>query len=254
MNVYKVSCGFVAADRFAGAAKKMYEEDILTIDAPHYFLYQHYPINKEENKKQLQDICNKYGIIWIDSGYDRGLHNGFNHLVSVIDPKDEDVLLGIDPDDIVLTRGWDKAIVDVVSSQNSVTMACLDNYFALNHSPGCVFEDAVIAGYRVKIPTNRPTMMNASGFTARWFKQMGGFNEPTTHYGHVESHIWQQLIKHFKRYAILLDYKLENRPGQLPEQNPLYTQYKQAQASFQSRESFEEWLIKKGLGHLIGGN
>lgn len=252
MAVYLITCGFVRAEIFAEKMVHLYEEDTMSIDMKHYFLYQHYPLKKEFEKAGLRKVCEKYNITWLDAGKDLGLHGGANYMMQQINPADSDVIIGHDPDDYADTKGWDKAIVDIVTQDPSIAIAYLNNGYNINHTPGCIFQDTVIAGHKVKIPTNRPTMMSISGYTAGWIRQIGGFSQPTTHYGHIESHFWRKAAQMHKKWAILEEYSVRYGVGSYSH-DQLYTEYKQAQANFTSRESFEEWLKKKGLGHLIDG-
>lgn len=261
MEYHLTTMGFVRADIFEVTARNLYEDSpTLTLPVRHYFAYQHYPIDKENNRAKLKNICDKYGIIWVDMDFDRGLHNGFNHLMSIIKPKPDDIVIGLDPDDRIETKGWDKAMVEATLDRpDRIPFITLNNHYGLNDSPGCIFRDELLGGHRAKVPTNRAICMNGLSFLVSWYNKIGGFNEPTTHYGHIESFLWGKLAQFNQELAVLVDYRYgphhweENasKLPSLPSHDPLYTQYKHAQASFQSRESFEEWLVKTGHGNLL---
>lgn len=231
-----LSLGFVRADIFAASMRHLYEDDMLSQHYDHYFLYQHYPIDKENNRSKLLATCQRYGIKWVDSGFDRGLHNGFNYLVSVIPhcPR----RIGFDPDDWPVEKGWDLALLSALDDP-LVELTCLNNYRNMD-TPGVEWDYRSINGINIAVPLNRPTMMAVGASKTDFFLRNGGMQEPTSHYGHVESWIWGRLQREGKQYAILTDY--HQIYDVVPDHDPLYTKYKAEQAAMTNRQSFEEWL------------
>lgn len=252
MAVKILTLGFVSAGTFESTMKHLYEGNFLEKPRDHYFLYQHYPLKKEETKQRQLRVCEKYNIHWYDAGYDRGLHKGMNYLFELVNPDDDDVIIGFDPDEWPISPGFDQAFEDALNDPvhpNFGFASMLNNYL---QATNCI----LIGGRRVEICPIGIIPMTISAFKAGWFRQIGGWQQPTNYYGHLEHHIVAKIRETGKLCGILGDFMGINKPNDLRLKTPLvdyvhedsiYRQYKDTQAKFIFTGSFEEFLRARGV-------
>lgn len=247
-----ITLGFVSAKTLESTMNHLYEANILLKPHKHYFLYQHYPLSKEKTKISQLATCEKYGMIWVDSGFDRGLHNGMNYLMGQLNLNDDDIVIGLDPDEWPITRGFDQALEDALTDPNYPDMVI--SYLRNSTFPPVNYSQ-LVGGHRAYVFTESIAATNVAAFKAGWFKQIGGWWEPTTHYGYLEVHINSKIQETKKTRCVLEDVRCVNVgpiEGYVP-QDELYRQYKGCQANWTSKESFEDWLKKNGRGEAIIG-
>jgi len=261
MNAIITTLGFVSAETFESCMIHLYEGKFLSLGCPHYFLYQHFPLKKERCKNKQKEICDRYGIIWVDSGYDRGLHEGMNYLVSVINPTDDTVIIGFDPYEWPTTPGFDVALTEVLSAEDNqdIVLAALKNNYNQNGFWISRYYPGKIGNHDIMITNAGVCPMSISAFKTSWFKQIGGWKQSSTHYGHLEEYIRDKLKETGKLSCVLHNYSCINVEG-APEyktplinfhpQDSLYKEYKQCQADYSSKEAFEVWLQKRGINYL----
>lgn len=232
--------GFVKSSIFEFSMKAIYENGLKRLDWDHYFLYQHYPIEHNRNAIRLLETCTKYGIKWVDAGEDLGLHKGWNYLCEAVTTVPGEVVISLDPDAWPITKGWDSNLANAVIEP--LAFVCLNNFHNLNtHFPLRVyFLPYNTPGGLTMSPANYPTMIGVTAWSMNWLKSIGGFHQASSHWGHLEQHLWDKLRLTQKCYGILLDSKEGEFPG--PEHDVLYRQYKDDQASFSSKTSMKEWL------------
>lgn len=250
MAVKILTLGFVSAGTFESTMKHLYEGNFLEKPRDHYFLYQHYPLKKEETKQRQLRVCEKYNIHWYDAGYDRGLHKGMNYLFELVNPDDDDVIIGFDPDEWPISPGFDQALEDALTDPKypDIVLAYLKN----STFPPMPYAD-VVGGRAAHIFSDSIAAVNVAAFKAGWFRAIGGWWQPTTHWGYLEVHVNSKIKETNKRRCILRDVRCLTRdlPPEFVPQSPIYGEYKGCQANWTSKESFEEWLNKRGLANLI---
>jgi hypothetical protein len=239
-----VTMGFVNADILAHSMEHVYKIKSDQLEYEHYFVDQHYPINRESNVLKLKKVCEKYGIKWIDALYDRGLHHGLNFWMDECKVNDE-LFIGLDPDSWPNERGCDEALVDCMEIKSSNLAFC-----TLNNSINIARQDLLLAPvvlgkHLCMLPTNRPTMFNIVCWRASWLRSIGGFHQPTSHWGHLETYLWKKLVDTKHCFAILVDHRETERPWHMPGHDALYVQYKAEQGAFKTRLGLNEWLKQR---------
>jgi hypothetical protein len=241
---------FCNADILQFSMKNLYEH--LELDLEHWILLKHYPINKKENERKILEYAKQYNCKVFDCGSDVGAHVGLNMFFDAHPEYIERRYIGFDPDTLVQTKGFDKALIEVANSDPSITLCGLNGLAIWTKKERLRQYEGIIAGYNV---INHPNidMCNVSLMDTRWVMKLPKrFWEPFNYYGMLESYLWENMQRDKKRLVYLLDYK-EQYDGMLEQhKDPEYQAWKHDHLSGFTG-SLEEWLRAKSKEHLIGG-
>lgn len=248
MKVYVISLGFVSASACKMCFESVYKTKNPDVAWEHYFLYQHYPLKKEKNKKALKEICDDYGIHWLDAGENLGLSKGFNLALEKCGATDEDLVIGLDPDNIILSPGWDMALVRAIMGGKSIGWASLWNTQSPIEFAQKPHTEEVVDGYLKLWITQHPIVNSICIWRVKDLRDMGGLREVTPLYGGLEA----EMFPHFKarglRWAVLRQYE-EGHPIKLKE-DEIYREWKWKYAhTGEVKVDLETW-IKNTSPHL----
>jgi len=238
-GVVAITLGFCPARVLEAGMGHFYTTATPGLIETHYFLDQHYPVDRKTNRNRLLDLCNRYGMKWVDSGRDRGMCAGANFLLSQL-PKDTRYILGYDPDAVATIPGWDAAMVAVLEADSelawvSLTPACIADNIESGRLQGAI---RARAHNRVFVP-ERVDMFSITGLRADFIRDIGGFSSPFGYYGQVEMPLWAGAKQRGMSYGYLLDYPEGAGPGNLHDLE--YVEWKHAHIAGDTR-SFGEWL------------
>lgn len=242
IDVFTITLGFVPARIWRQSAAAYAKTRNPDLRYRHYFVDQHYPLNKEKNRAELREICAEYGIEVLDPGRNLGLHEGFNWALRTINPPKHAVIIAYDPDVNPTTPGWDMALVRAIrgDSERKTVWSSLMHEMAekelaqRGHKP---YRKA--DGYLRLIPVRTSIMNSISAFSNEWLTRTGGLHEPTNYYGHLEAAMWARLEG--KDWVFLPDYT-ENEDFR-HQQDEEYKVYKWVHAHLDSwKGDFESWL------------
>lgn len=204
---------------------------------------QHWPIDREKNKKELERIAKNCKATLLDPGKNLGLHHGFNWAVNQLSIPDNALIIGFDPDSWPVDFGWDKAMCDVFVEDASVV------WFSLWHPHATrelLNEHKSQPGHQVPsqrtIQVTAPVMNSVCGFRSSWFKKVGGLTEPSKYYGGLECAMWDKVKAH-GRWIFLPDYKEELHFQDVV--NPLYRAWKWHHAHEGYPHDFVQYLKDK---------
>jgi len=221
----------------------------------HVIIDNHYPINKEKNRREIRQICESFGAIYVDSGRDLGLHEGLNHMTKKVGMGANDILIGCDPDD--------RPSPGSISAMDSGMRALKGNVavLALNFSvikdrvnQGVPFRKLTVDGKRVLLHPS-VEMWTVAAFDMGFIYGAGGFKQTYAYYGGLESALYGYMAAQGKALGYLQDFDADhlhldrNDPTLF---DPEYRMWKNAHLSGFSG-SFEEWLIHSGRESLIHG-
>lgn len=161
----------------------------------HYFVDQHYPINREENRLELQRICRDLGIGILDAGKNLGLHGGFNWALQQLGLHRDDIVIGYDPDSLPITHGFDMALVRAIQGdprQNTVWASLMNPRSELDlRARG--FNEGRADGYIETWATKTAVTNSVCAWHYGWLKDVGFLEEPRAFYGHLEAAMWNKL-------------------------------------------------------------
>lgn len=205
----------------------------------HFYVDQHYPLNKEENRVKCADVCKDHGIEIIDPGKNLGLHHGFNYALNVINPKSDDIVIAFDPDSFPMNIGWDTALIDVLSDPTicwSTLMA--PRCFGDIKKYAC--EEKIINGIKVMI-TPRAVVNTTCAWKISFLEKIGGVKENSEFYGHLEAPMFHEAQKLGLKWAFLPDFVESEELNQ--KHDPEFGQYKLVHAHLGTyKGDFGQWL------------
>lgn len=248
MRSFVVTPSFCKAAMLEDFLQYIYSEPKNMEGFEHVVIDNHYPVDKEENHDRLKKLCDKYEIVYVNSGKDLGLHEGVNNAIRMVGIKPEDIYIGCDPDDRP-THGSFQAMREVMLKDPSLPVLAL-NFWVLpwkQKEHGLVMEDETIAGHRV---WRHPgvEMWNVAAFNMRIIDDMGGFRQPNAYYGGIEIALYHHWVKLKMKMGYLRDFSAEAVP--VDRKNPDlydfdYGTWKIDHAQRGFKGSFEEWLKTK---------
>lgn len=214
------------------------------LPSPHYLVYQHYPVGGEQNKIDLHNIADKRGMQFFDSGYDRGLIDGFNNLMNTIGWDSSEYIVGVDPDSDPDTVGWDKAAVEVLHDDPQLGWVTLSSKpIKYNIDEGVLGgQFRIIGGHKVFVPY-RVDMINVTVWRSSFLKEVGGLKQSFKYYGQVEAPMWNDLLAKQMKYGYLYDYTELGSHGAMHDDS--YTKWKRDHIGGYSG-GFAQWLMNQG--------
>lgn len=164
----------------------------------------HYPLNYWETKRKLVNIAQVFGYNIISPIKNLGAHKGFSWALNQINLQPDDIILGIDPDCNIVTRGWAQAMVNVFNEAPYI--GSLSLYLdAITHNKDQWIKET-IAGTTVGF-LNKPEMFNVTGWRGDFLLKSGGLKALMGFYGHVEVAMRHEAQTHGFKQGYLLDYR-----------------------------------------------
>lgn len=223
----------------ADSIAQYYRTKSKEVETVHVLLDQHWPLEREKTREHLQAIAKQYGCLYIDSGRNRGLHEGFNYALSQLTIPDNAMVIGYDPDSYPVTIGWDMAMCEVFVADPRIQWLSLWHQHAtrqlLHEGAGMHLE--MIHGHRVR-QVSRAVMNSVCGFRMGWLRRIGGLYEVLPKYGGLEVHMWPKIDG---RWVFLEDF--QEQPALYDRMNPLYKEWKWRTAHLgEPQIDFGEWL------------
>jgi hypothetical protein len=201
--VFTITLGYSPASLFHESTKRYYETN--TIESKHFYIDQHYPLDREKNRERCLEICKTRGITVLDPGKNLGLHHGFNWALNEINPGKDDIVIAYDPDSYPMNVGWDRALVETIRSEPSIAWATLNGPRCQTDMSRFVCDDRVVAGRNVKIAP-RAFVNTTCAWSVSFLEKIGGLRENSEFYGHLEAPMFHELTKIGLKQAFLIDY------------------------------------------------
>lgn len=154
-------------------------------ETQHVFVDHHYPLNKDQNRKELREICAQYKINVLDPGRNLGGVAGFNWALKQLPLKAGDVVLGYDPDSRPISLGFDGALQDVILLDQKINWASLMS----DRSEPELNQRGYVKRMVNQIEvwrTVRPVVNSICAFRAEWLLNIGGLWQNSPLYGGLE--------------------------------------------------------------------
>lgn len=213
----------------------------------HVVIDNHYPVNKEKNREEIRSIAHQYGAIYVDSGFDRGLHDGINNAMKFVGVTPEDTFIGCDPDDRP-SPGWTEALLAVRKADPKIAVLALNFWVIDMRKKQHGLPVKSVAGHNV-IYHPSVECWNVAAFDLKLIFESGGFREPNKYYGGLElalQEAWRKkgqclaYLEHIRSDAAVVD---RNDPRVYDAD---YGTWKLDHATKGFTESFETWLKQRG--------
>jgi hypothetical protein len=86
----------------------------------HALVDNEYPLNKEEYKKTIKRLCDKYNCTLLEPKRNLGLKQGGVWVLDQIKFKEDDKIMFYDSNTYPLTKNFDKALFDIIDGKNII--------------------------------------------------------------------------------------------------------------------------------------
>lgn len=225
------------------------------IGAHHLLVDQHYPLDYPLVRSTIEALAaNLPRAHLLDPGRNLGLHEGLNWACRQVPLGDDDVIVGLDGDELLETPGWLDAMMAMFRADPRLGWVSLgspnvdDEAVARGPMRSPIVE---LAGYRA-YEFVEPMINHVCGFRWRAVRSAGGFWENRPYYGGLESDLMPRFKGAGYRVLHMLDHRVA-RVDALRLQDDAYQDYKRAHTSERDRfdGSFDEWLRARGAGPTL---
>ncbi len=172
---------------------------------------------------------------------ERGVGGSWNWFIEELDIPGGEILLGVDPDGRPVQKGWDRAIQDILTHDESCFTAQLN--VAGTYALQMAREEFKI-GDTWAIDYKDTTAWTMGAFDVKWLRGIGGFLQGHPQYGFCEIVMNNRIRPQGGRALIVRDFYDEH----LKAEDQLYTNWKLACAQQRTQKSFGDWLKEQGNG------
>ena len=230
------------------AVKLLYE---LNKDFEHYIIDLGFPLEKDEipidiqktqknNSRKLRELARKYGSKYLKLK-NIGVSQNWTAVYKYTKPGDNDILIGVDPDEHPLDIGWVDAMKSVFKADKTIGICSLmitDHATILNE-----YVKKKIGGINCYEPFGliNWALIGISGRFMNLIKEIP-YSDKAPKYGWIEHGLLELLKQHKFRWVILCDYRVEHT-----EYSTIYRQWKN-RVIFEldkGQIDFIDWLCDK---------
>lgn len=243
MKVHKTCLLFGNVEQLV-AGLELQEMTETLLPRPHkYILDDCYPLNRDQNIKLMLQVKKRWEnqITFLHNDKNLGIHKSFNLLFEFLAPAEEDIIITVAPDTVPIDRGWDEAMVEVLTGDSTVAYVGTSSY-ATKSTPGVIWHKKMVGKVSYSVGDG-PAMSHATAWRASFLRKVGGFHQPMNYYGHLEAEMWIRARSLGMTHAYLdhheEDFRLE------AYHDDVYRRYKLDHAHKQTFPgSFAEYLEK----------
>jgi hypothetical protein len=206
---------------------------------------------KKRNTESLKKLCDKYGSEYLKMD-NIGVSQNWDSVYKHLNMRDEDVLIGADPDEHPQNEGWVNAMGDILREGYGLASLMMTDHVPLMNGK----KVTNIAGYRCLV---NPGSINWAliGMSGKFLKGMGSVPYPKNaeRYGWIEDMIQPYFKKLGMNWVILPDFKVRHTDYELGDKgaSKLLREWKNL-IIFEIRKygqiSFEEFLTRKKNNEL----
>jgi hypothetical protein len=139
-----------------------------------------------------------YKLLQTPEGKNIGLHRGFNLCLGHVDTSH---VCGVDPDMFLCSRHFDAALLRHATDTRNVVVQAFMTY-PLTEMRNPRFERSDVGWL---IVPDHPVIMGMIMWQVDWLRAVGGLQEPTDFYGHLECAMWAHLNQKDKRWVMALN-------------------------------------------------
>jgi len=218
-SVSCVTLAFNTPDQVTGAVERLYAQN--KVDFTHYVFDLGFPLEegdvipediesaKKNNTEKLKKLCWLYGSHYLKID-NVGVQQNWSRAIDIIQPDDSDVIIGCDPDEVVLDNGWVNAMTRVCRNSNfalaSLAQVGVIETIKEDFYTKELFNDIVV--WRMKGVVNWAQIAFNGAFLNKINRELP-YPPTATIYGHIEMMI-QDFKDHGYDWAIIPDIKVEH--------------------------------------------
>jgi hypothetical protein len=200
-KIIQITPGYCSAEMFdASRSRVIWTPGVVD---EFWLLLNKYPLpSVVENEADLMAAAEKHGYRTFDSGGDLGLQGSLNHFLEMNPQPPGTITIGFDPDAATDDIGFDKAIAEVMCADPTLPLVALG--IPETSDPRC--HNSTIAGHRVYVHISM-MMFNICGIDLDFVASCGGFSQPVTYWGGLESGFYPTMQATGKHIGYLMDYR-----------------------------------------------
>lgn len=227
--------------------KNLYKVNLHEQGFTHVVIDGHYPIDKEENRVRIQELCRQYGCHYLDPGKDLGLHGNLNFAVHTLRIGADETLINVDPDDFPQPGSMEKLANAIEINPQYAVIAM--SFCLINQRVEEGKLQVVCANGRILYLHPTVEMFKVAAFNMRFIHSLPNkFHEPWAYYGGLESYLYGEWRKEGLKLGYIQDHcqevKLDILDSKYFDQS--YRQWKHAHLSG-FNGSFEEWIRSQAV-------
>lgn len=191
----------------------------------------------------LSSLSVDFGFTLLKPRKNRGVSGNWNWTALEMDIKDEDILIGMDPDSDPVNSGWAKAICDVMSADKKIAYCGLTRASA----PGLPHEVPEghqkyklkeVGGHNVRV-YDELIAWPMGAFRGEFIKA-GGIEQARSHYGFIEHKSAENMNKLGMHWVMLDEFKDQTSD----RGSKLFKEWKVAQVRNETDLDFKDWMNK----------
>lgn len=248
MTTHILTMGFAPARMIESGLRKYDATRTPELDAQHYIVDQHYPLNRDENLRLLHKLLEGRSTKLLDPGRDLGLHEGLNWALGQIKPQSGDVVIVFDPDSGPKECGWDLALRSVIQAGYAVA-SCMDPR-AQSEVLSRRNKNEYVGAFHCLVP-EQPSVLSVCAWSWDFLVRAGGFQEHNAYYGGLEAAMWVHSKRFGLNWAYLPQFTEENSARELHD--PEYSFWKVRHGHRRDYpSSFEQFVTEGCPGYTQG--
>lgn len=257
--IYVFTLGYNLVSEIAKTTKLLYEQNDRK-DFHHIIVDLGFPmveagkipddfgVAKFNNTIALMQLSQMYGSEYLALP-NIGVSQNWTAVCRHINPQDDDILIGADPDERPMNEGWMKAMSDVLLSGNNgmVTLMCPGQPEVARK----VSQSVKIQGHEVLFPKTRNYCWALIGITGKFFRALGEMPYPTgaLRYGWIETVLYPKFHQLGFSWCALPEYLVNHTVWDGPSLLQDWKYYITSNLKG-GQLSFEDYLTMKKEGKL----
>jgi len=165
---------------------------------------------KKHNTKLLKETCVRYGSEYIEME-NIGVSQNWTQVYKHLKLADDDVLIGVDPDEHPKGFGWVKAMGDAIRNMDlGLCSLMMEDHVPL--MSGIPYSEQTIEGTRLYFLPAGSLNWALIGISGKFLNKIKKipFPEKAPRYGWIEAELYPLFTKHKMTWAVLADYMVEH--------------------------------------------
>lgn len=165
---------------------------------------------KVRNSERLKALADEYGSDYIKMK-NIGVSQNWTQVYKYLSPGPDDILIGTDPDEHPMRKGWVKAMGEVMREGNYALCSLMmtDHVPIIQQFP---YKEKTVAGHRIYLLPKGTLNWALIGIKGSFLDQIGAVPYPKEApiYGWIEGMLNPLIEQHGQRWCVLADYLVKH--------------------------------------------